>query len=394
MPDRVERVFVGEVVADVDRQEQLPPVELVENPFQCLALAPVDIRPEFDDHPPAGDTKIVALSDDSHGGGDSVDTVGGDVSIMHGDGEALVLHDESADIGQAFAKFGLRIRKNPDRFGADLVLVVCPIGGQQFETMAARIPDAGHADSGLDVVQSATTDHRDRAARGQRLEHVGGTRYQRCGIGIVDDLRHSAVEVQQHRGLSRLCERGDLAVGLQRIRHRGGSFVAAAKRHGDQIGYHDIGAGPQEFVGVAGAVDTDDESEAAVASRRHACHGILDDDAPLGPYREPLRGLVQDGRVGFTGKAQLAGGQPVDPDGKQLGKPCGLQDVCAVAARRENGRADLSGLELTDKLDGRSEGRHAVGEQLEEAHLFVVSQAAHRVDAAVVLAPPRKSDAA
>src|SRR5262249_22662997 len=42
--DRIERVFVGEIVADVDRQHAARLVDMVSNPGQRGALVPVDIR--------------------------------------------------------------------------------------------------------------------------------------------------------------------------------------------------------------------------------------------------------------------------------------------------------------------------------------------------------------
>ena len=47
-PNRVERVFVGEVVADVDRQQGTCFVDVIADPGQHGALFPVDVRPQFD----------------------------------------------------------------------------------------------------------------------------------------------------------------------------------------------------------------------------------------------------------------------------------------------------------------------------------------------------------
>ena len=47
-PNRVEGVFVGEIVADVDRQHATRLVDLVADPGQRGALVPVDVRSQLD----------------------------------------------------------------------------------------------------------------------------------------------------------------------------------------------------------------------------------------------------------------------------------------------------------------------------------------------------------
>ena len=48
--DRIEGVFVGEVVADVDRQHATRRVDAVADPGQRGALVPVDVGPQLDEH--------------------------------------------------------------------------------------------------------------------------------------------------------------------------------------------------------------------------------------------------------------------------------------------------------------------------------------------------------
>src|SRR6476620_12489241 len=50
----VEGVFVGEVVADVDRQQVTGRVDAIANPGQCRPLIPVDVWPQLDEHASAG----------------------------------------------------------------------------------------------------------------------------------------------------------------------------------------------------------------------------------------------------------------------------------------------------------------------------------------------------
>ena len=52
--NRVEGVFVGEVVADVDRQQGTGRVDAIANPRQRGPLVPVDVWPQLDEHAPAG----------------------------------------------------------------------------------------------------------------------------------------------------------------------------------------------------------------------------------------------------------------------------------------------------------------------------------------------------
>ena len=57
--DRVEGVFVGEVVADVDRQQGTGRVDAVADPGQRGPLVPVEVGPQFDEHAPAGHPEAV-----------------------------------------------------------------------------------------------------------------------------------------------------------------------------------------------------------------------------------------------------------------------------------------------------------------------------------------------
>ena len=58
-PDRIEGVFVGEVVADVDRQQRTGRVDTIADPGQRGPLVPVEVGPQFDDHAPAGHAEAV-----------------------------------------------------------------------------------------------------------------------------------------------------------------------------------------------------------------------------------------------------------------------------------------------------------------------------------------------
>ena len=99
--DRVEGVFVGEVVADVDRQQSTGRVDAVTDPGQRGALVPVEVGPQLDEHAPAGHPQAVSRCELVCGGDDLTDPFRCDLAVVHRDGKALVLDPHSRNLRQA-----------------------------------------------------------------------------------------------------------------------------------------------------------------------------------------------------------------------------------------------------------------------------------------------------
>ena len=99
--DRIEGVFVGEVVADVDRQQGTGRVDTVADPGQRGALVPVEVGPQFDDHAPAGHPEARPRSELMCGRDDLTNPVRRHLAVVHRDGKTLVLDANSRNRGQA-----------------------------------------------------------------------------------------------------------------------------------------------------------------------------------------------------------------------------------------------------------------------------------------------------
>src|ERR1700758_526341 len=93
-PNRVEGVFVGEVIADVDRQQGTGRVDAVTNPRQRGSLVPVDVGPQLDEHAPAGHPEAVSRSELMCRGDDLTDPFRRHLAGVHRDGQALVLDSD------------------------------------------------------------------------------------------------------------------------------------------------------------------------------------------------------------------------------------------------------------------------------------------------------------
>lgn len=79
-----------------------------------------------------------------------------------------------------------------------------------------------------------------------------------------------------------------------------------------EVGDDGVGAGCPEVLGVAGAVDTDDETEVTVVARGNPGGGVLDDGGAARVGTEASGGLQEQGGVGFAGQPEGFGVVSVD----------------------------------------------------------------------------------
>ena len=230
----------------------------------------------------------------AHGRGDLADAVARRIAVVHSDAESLVLQGDTGNRPELVAQLGRRLFQH--RYGRRrlVVLVVCPVGRGQLESVAAGVPDAGQPDALGHVGQVAPGQYRDRTPRRQLLQRVRRARGGHGRVGIVDDVRQRAVEVEEHRRLP-----GGETVGeaerLQCVGQLGHAAVARSARRPRR------GRRPRRRRRVRAARpgvgrvfpgrQADHQGESAVASRRDTARVIGDDDAP------PCRRLQPTGRL-------------------------------------------------------------------------------------------------
>ena len=277
------------------------------------------------------------MADDAHRGDHLVDAVRVDVAIVHRHGEPLVLDQYAVDTIQPLVQRSDGALQKIDGLEPGLVLVVGAVRGHQFEAVAAGVPQSGHPDALPDVGQAAAADHGDGTVRGQRGQCVARAGQQRCGVRIGDDVGHRPVEVQQHHRPARFGQRRDVGVGLEGVRQIRHPLMAVAHRQRHQITDHDVGSAAAQFVGIAVAVHSDDQTEPTVASSGDARGGVVDDDAASRTDRQTVRRVVQDvlQRVGPGGRRpcrRFPRGRSVHADGEQIRESGGVEDAGAVAA--------------------------------------------------------------
>ena len=392
--DRVERVLVGQVVADVDRQQRLLPGDLVEDPFQGLALVPVQVRAEFDHHPARCDPQATARADLVHLRRHPRGGLRRGVAVVHRDREPLVLHHDSGDV-ECLGELGRGPLQHRHRRRRGLVLVMAAVRADHLEPVAARVPQAGNADAAVDVGEIAAGEDGDRVKRGQRLQRLVSARDQGGRGGVVDDLRQGAVEVEEQHRPSRRDHTGQQAErqqGVGQLRH---PAVDGADGDVGELADHDVGAALQQPLPFgAAAVHADDQTEPAGTARGHPRLGVLDDDAAAGPDTESSRGFQQCRGIRLAGQPEFLGDHPVDPDLEQVTDTGRLQDGRTVAARRVHRGAHTDLVEPADQGHGGPESRYARGDLLEEQALLAVAEPAHGVLAPVRLRSPRQRDAA
>ncbi len=97
--DRVERVLVGQVVADVDRQHVGRCADVAEGPHQCPALVPVDIRTDLDDLAAARGPQARFLRHGrTHRRDHLVDPLGVHIAVVDRDGETFTFHQDPGTV--------------------------------------------------------------------------------------------------------------------------------------------------------------------------------------------------------------------------------------------------------------------------------------------------------
>ena len=119
-PNRVEGVFVGEIVADVDRQHAAGLVDLVADPGQRGALVPIDVGSQLDHLAAARHPQAMPLSVPVGCRDDLGHALRRDIAEVDGDGIALVLDARSRDVAELVAQFGRctfqeRVPRRPPR---------------------------------------------------------------------------------------------------------------------------------------------------------------------------------------------------------------------------------------------------------------------------------------
>ena len=244
--DRFEGVFVGEVIADVDRQQGACRVDTVANPGQRGALVPVEVGPKLDEHASAGHPQACSLSEFMCRRDDLADVILGDLAVVHGDGEALVLDTHSRNLCQDLAQFGGRPLEDGYEYGGLFVLVICAVRSGQLEPVAARVPDSRGVDTGADVREIATAQDRHGTYRRDEVERLGGAVDEPGGTWIRNDGGQRSVVVQEHHRLPGARDADQLTVRRQRIRQFRDPPVTGANGDVGQVGEHDVGTAARQ----------------------------------------------------------------------------------------------------------------------------------------------------
>ena len=285
------------------------------------------------------------------------------VAVMDGDRETFVLHHRPRDIAEGIGEFAGRPRQDIDGARGDGVLVVRAVGREQLEAVAARVPQAVDVHPVAYVAQVATADDPDGALRGERAQRVGAALDEGRGVGLVDDLRQRAVEVEEHRGPTAGHQLLELAVDLLGVgdgRHGG---AAGAHRDPGQIGHHGVGAAGQHLLGVPVEFEPDDEAEAPALAGGDIGRVAAEDGAPNGPGAQALRGVDQGGRIEVPGALDHQADQVFEP-----GRPQGLG---AVAAGRVDGGGDAGLPQAPQQVNGGGLGRGDHAAQVEDHRVVV-----------------------
>ena len=164
---------------------------------------------------------------------------------MDRDGIALVFDACPRDVLQLVAEFGRCAFENGYRGGCRVVVVVTAVRADQLEAVASGIPDPGQADAVPDVGQIAAAEYGDGALRREVLQSLGRAGDERGRIGIRDDFRQRAVEIQTHQRpsaptmpISWPWSPGRWAAVT--------SFVAGAYDHIGEVSHHHVGAITQQ----------------------------------------------------------------------------------------------------------------------------------------------------
>nr|WP_245287136.1 hypothetical protein [Bradyrhizobium elkanii] len=105
-----------------------------------------------------------------------------------------------------------------------------------------------------------------------------------------------------------------------------------------EVGDDDIGTGVLQVRTMADPVDADDEAETAGSSRRHAGDRVLDDDRAIGQAPKALRRRKKSVGRWLAREPQGRGIASVDASVEQMIEPRSLQNLLAIAARRNHRR--------------------------------------------------------
>ena len=165
--DRIEGVLIGQVVADEDRQQRFVSVDLAGDPLQRSPFVPVQVRPQFHDHPPGGHPQSAAAADLVDGGGDGRCGALGRVAVVHGHRIPLVFDGDAGDIREPLGQLGGGVLECRHGQRGGFVVVVRPVGVDHLEAVTSGVPQAGYTDPLPDVIEAAAGQHRDRVQRGQ-----------------------------------------------------------------------------------------------------------------------------------------------------------------------------------------------------------------------------------
>jgi hypothetical protein len=145
-----------------------------------------------------------------------------------------------------------------------------------------------------------------------------------------------------------------------------------------EVGHDDVGAGTREARPNLGPVETHDEPEPAPPPGLNTGERILDHDRSLRSRPERFGRGDEHVRRGLAGQTTLVEVDTVEPGVEQALDAGGLDDLAAVAARRDEPDPDSSRTKTLDQRDRGRKGLDALlsqpaGEQL----VFSARQAVH-----------------
>ena len=144
-----------------------------------------------------------------------------------------------------------------------------------------------------------------------------------------DDLRERPIVVETDERLPAGDNAHQLAVGVEGVWKLRFVVAACGSRLGEVIDHH-IGTACQQFIGIAGALHTDDDREAAVTARLHTRLGVFDQDGPARIRGESARYVEEHGEFGPAVAREPPGEPSVDMDGEQILDVRGAQHAMPV----------------------------------------------------------------
>ena len=103
---------------------------------------------------------------------------------------------------ERIVQFGRCTLQDGYRGGRRVVVMMTSVGSDQLEAMAAGVPDSGYADPVPDICEIAAAQDGHRAMRRQVLQRLCRTVDEPGRVGIRDDLRQGAIEVEAYKRLS------------------------------------------------------------------------------------------------------------------------------------------------------------------------------------------------